>query len=358
MQKILKKVFIPMGIAAMITCAAVGCAAKENSGASKAAALAALNQQVRTVEDGYNDLYAKSKNAGGFFNIGSTTNIPAAYRGGKVSGEAADTVKEEVTFEEVQSVVSRNQKDSYSKFIRDQSYISDIFVYSQIQLALTEQYKTEALLDDYDLVYKEANGEEKSGIPSYILSFMKQTRPFRATVTGADEETGRLYFTQSHHFSQNGNEVFAEVEYFHNSDQDMGTVTINYHSNNQFELHYINYSLGFYMLGTGTHTDRVLNEFGVSYIRTLEGQLIPSRLSDENDEKIIENFALGEIGRIEGKIKALTEENLKNAEIVGKESAEESAEDQDDFTEAEDVRESKKTCSVTLDYKILKEMLG
>ena len=285
-------------------------------------------RQVAAAQQTYSSFYNKN----GFFSEGQqsahvTANAVALTDGGE----------ETATFSDVRDRLAQYKVNLGIMQKEVPSYVADIFAYCQVQSSILKEFGEESLTDVYKLTYDTVDwSSDTTGFGDWV----KNTKLLSAAFAGADLESGRIYCTQSH--VSNNIKVIANVEYFYNSDSDMGVTTLNWREGGRFEYHYC--SAGSYEIlrTTGNYIDDgTIEILTFDYMRS-EGQM-SSMTCSEADEKFVLDYIKSEVSRINGKIVELQEQNERKRTLDGTET-----------TEGEHV----KSCPVTLDFAILKKMLN
>lgn len=282
-------------------------------------------EQVEAAQETYASFYGKD----GFFSLAADVPVKLAAsinEGGSVSYK---DVSERLTEYSVKPGIMQTEFNSY---------VADIFAYSQVQSSVLKNFGEQSLNDVYYLTYDTVNWvSDKTGYGEWIRS----TRLRSAAFSGADLDSGRIYCTQSH-VSRN-DKVLANVEYYYNSDSDMGVTTLNWRDDGVFEYHFCSAGTYEILRSSGKYSDdgaiRILD---FSFARK-DGELRSAACSDE-DEEFVLDFIRTEIERIKSKIDELHEQNERKRILDGTETG-----------EAEEEHIS--VCSVELDFEILSKML-
>ena len=276
-----------------------------------------------------------------------TAIVPSAAVFSAAYGDPADGG---ASLDEIRSLIYSAIPDTGEVYNNTDSYISDIFTYSRLQLALMEEYESESLIGTYAVTY-DWSGFDRD--PSYaadqvlglMVAFQKTVAPDTASFPGAEEETGRTYISQTHM----GGDIAADLEYYYDEETgEMGTTTINYHRGGHFEYHFCEANEDFVLFVTGSYDDErnvTLDDGFAAYtrsgmLRCTSGSYDAERFGKENIELIM-GYVRSEIDRIEKKIDELEAENAALAEAAGYVSPEE-----------------QRSVLVTPDISVLKEMLG
>lgn len=216
------------------------------------------------------------------------------------------------------------------------SYVADIFSYSQVQSSILNEFGEDALTDVYALNYDKVNWTG-----SYWSSWIESTKLLSAAFAGADVDNGNVYCTQAH--VANRVLVMADLEYFYRSDGDMGVTTLNWRDNGKFEYHFCSAGTYEILQAYGSYqTDGGINLTSFNFIQK-NGQLKSSDCSEE-DKQLVYRFVNSEIARIEGKIGDLQEQNGRERDLQGDE-------------ETENRESHVGVCSVEMDFEILSRML-
>lgn len=281
-------------------------------------------QQVARAQSTYNSFYNKN---GGLF---STSQQPKARAVVAASNE-------NLSFDAVREVLQKGYMNS-SNFIKNtfNSYVADIFAYSQVQTSIMDEFGTSALTNVYTLNYDEVDWTSDT---TTYGNWIKQTKLLSASFAGTDLSNGNVYCTQSHRPANNALAI-ANLEYYYNSDGDMGVTTLNWHDSKTFEYHYCSAGTYEILFVGGTY-----NDDGEISLNSFEYWSKSGVVDSVSDKQVIYSYVQSEISRINGKIDELQKGNERERTLDGTE---------------EDVQEEEDhigVCSVKLDFSILQKML-
>lgn len=310
-----------------------------------------LEKQIEQAQNLCDGFHEKSMRTGGLFTLtqsgdnGNTVKNTMAQQDMKtpLRDELSETsAADAFTPEELYTFVEQNGQSGYSK-TGFSTYVCDIFNYVTALQNLTEKYGNQAFLSEITLDVSETDFYEgifQQELNSFIAQWTRQSVLLTARYAGADEESGKVYLTQTHD-SSTGRKGIATVEYEYVSDEDMSVTTINAYENSAGEI--VNYGYHYFNLALGLNLYVNFSTENMSFIsgsvRTLNRSYYLSSSSFDN-EKIVQ-FARNEWERIEEKTKQLQAQNEEKADEEGIEPP-----------AAEEV------CSLDYDFKILKDMLG
>lgn len=230
------------------------------------------------------------------------------------------------------------------------TYIADIYSYSQIQLSLIEEYEGEALIGSFNVDYSNVDWGANIQANDYtdiqlknMLLFLSRVKPVKAQFVGVNMDTDRVYLAQMHEVS--GDNTNAKLEYFWDEQTgDIGVTTLNWHYSQQtgeftkFEYHFCDAVNSIVVTAVGTMDENSRVSLSSVTIYTLKG--VFSKW-DEDIRDIVFDYVLSEIDRIEGEIDSLA---AQNAAIV-------------DRAENFEVPEDPRTISVNYDYDVLRGMI-
>ena len=229
------------------------------------------------------------------------------------------------------------------------SYVCDIFIYSQVQLALLENFGTDSLVNAYEIEYSNDDWDEFSA-GKIDVEWFKAILPYYATFTGADMETGRVYCVQEHLTSYNRARTYTELEYYYNSPDDYGVVTLNlqYGTDGEpdaFEYHYCDMGAGFVVIAKYSVDGDVIKP-SYAQIYTSDGYYSVSASSTNGeftDERadIVFGYIESDTARIHAKTEEITAANDALAASYGIEHS-----------------ATNDTCVVELDLGLLTELVG
>lgn len=244
------------------------------------------------------------------------------------------------TFAEVSNALAGYSNNSNSVYVKGtfNSYVADIFSYSQVQTSIINEFGEDSLTDVYALNYSNVDW---SACPSAWSNWLSSTRLRSAAFAGTDVDNGNVYCTQSHVSGRVL--VMANLEYFYNSDGDMGVTTLNWHDDGVFEYHFCSAGTYEILQAYGSYNlngDINLTSFNYIY---KNGQ-VASNICSETDKQLVYNYVQSEIVRIDGKIENLQEENGRERSLQG---------DEEDENQAEHIG----VCSVEFNFEVLKKML-
>ena len=292
-------------------------------------------KQVARAKQTYESFYNKK---GGLFGT-----LPSTQSAAKIAAYNADVAAESMLNN--QSPIFNTVRETLDKYpvspsinIKSifNSYVADIFSYSQVQTSIIDQFKESSLKDVYALTYENVDWKSDTSGQGY---WIEQTKLLSAAFAGTNLENGNVYCTQAH--ISNRVLVLANVEYFYNSDGDMGVTTINYHGNGRFEYHYC--SAGSYEIlqafgGYDSDGNITLTSFTAM---NKEGRRESARFEQE-DIRFVYSYVLSEVERINGTMDDLQKLNEREVTLNG--------------TEAEGGVHIG-VCSVNFDFATLSKML-
>lgn len=290
-------------------------------------------RQIALAQDTYDAFYQKD----GLFSAQAEKTVAALSF---AADEGGDTVGESrAAFDEVRNALVKykmNVGDTKNMF---NSYVADIFSYSQVQTSIINKFGEESLTDVYALTYDDVDWSSDT---TAYGNWIESTKLLSASFAGADLESGNVYCTQAHR--SNGVLVLANLEYYHHSDSDMGVTTLNWHSNGRFEYHYC--SAGTYenMQAFGNcseNGDITLNSF--SFYQ--QNSRVASTSCSAEEKELVYDYIQSEIARIDGKIENLKEENGRERSLDGTEETDKEQE------------EHVGVCPVSFDFTVLSRML-
>lgn len=300
-------------------------------------------RQIARAKQTYESFYKKE---GGLFTAQPSAQTAAkasAYRaaevlsdgvadGNNVSG-GADFAAMHAIFEKYPVAYANNIKLTFN------SYVADIFSYSQVQSSIIEQFGEDSLTDVYALAYEKVDwNSDTTGYADWINS----TKLLSAAFAGTDLENGNVYCTQAH--VSNTVLVLANVEYTYRSDGDMGVTTVNFHGNGNFEYHYCSAGTYEILQAFGTYDEN--GDIALSSFAAINRQGIrDSRSFEQGDRQAVYDYVLAEVARIDGKIEDLQKQNGRDTELDGTEKGEGNGE------------EHVGVCSVNFDFSKLANML-
>ncbi len=296
-----------------------------------------LTEQMNRAEEVFDGFYEKSAKTGGLFGDGNGQAEANALA--KKTTLAAAAAEEEFTREDLRNLIDGyREKRSYSNSLIIDSFVGDIFSYMQVTESMMAEYGEQSMLGSFDLNYDDVNWNDgvKQGIYAGLIDFMSRSRLQSAIYAGADKETGMIYIDQKHY--SNGLRQ-AYLEYYYNSDGDMGVTTVNKQiENGSYYEVYIFDCAADYMLSFSFDENLENGELcscsSVWYSMDIWGL-------QENEEKTLTDYARNEILRITEKTEELKEANKEKA-----------LEENKTFPEAD------AQCNVTYDFKKLADMLG
>lgn len=282
-------------------------------------------QQITLAKNTYNAFYSKDE-------LFSSQSAKAVTLSAMLNEEVEEGEEIGITFDDVRSALADYHWNAGNQKLTFNSYVADIFSYSQVQTSIIDEFGEESLTDVYALDYE--NVDWSSDTTSYG-NWIKSTKLLSAAFAGADLESGNVYCTQSH--KSGGVLVLANLEYYYNDDSDMGVTTLNWHSNGRFEYHY--FSAGTYEIlqAFGTY-----NSNGGITLTQFAAYKQNSVLFITSNE-LVKDYVLSEVSRINGNIEDLQEQNGRERELDGTEETEDEA--------------HVGICSVNFDFEILKRML-
>lgn len=295
-----------------------------------------LTQQVNDAVKLYNDIYGASERKGGMFTEAASTN--------NVAVKTVLTADTETTPLQTVRDIMKSYGDDYSNFANwAASYVGDIFCYSQIQLSIIGEYSEEALAGNFIMDYSEVDwtvfNKPAFGMATWFTSVHSDTASF----PGVDSETGRVYCTETHVTSRKLN-AETDIEYYYNSDTDMGVTTLNWQTNPQtgaksFEYNFFDIGADMVLVGNFSVSGDTLTPTDIRGY--YPGKTVFDDHLTESEKQIVYQFMLNEIERISGKTTELAELNAERAE-------------EENITVPDEARNVK----VKLDPEVLKRMLG
>lgn len=287
-------------------------------------------RQIALAKDTFNSFY----NKGELFSAQKDSVSAASYALTKdIVGQA-----ESSSFDEVRNALAEYSHSGNVTLNLLNSYVADIFSYSQVQTSIINQFGESALTDVYALNYDKVDWASDT---TSWAQWINSTKLLSAAFAGTDVDNGNVYCSQAH--VSNGVLVMANLEYFYNSDSDMGVTTLNWHSGGRFEYHFCSAGTSEILYAYGNHHengDISLN--GFTFYR-YDGVVTDSYCSID-DLQLVYNFINSEISRINGKIETLQEQNGRERLLQGDE-------------EADNLEENIGVCSVEFDFSILSRML-
>jgi len=331
MKNLAKKLIIgATAVACVLTFAACtpgGNSVDDNQNMQKSA-----EKQIARAKQTYESFYNKE---GGLFSAqpSEKSSVTAsAYKAADVAlsdGTATfDTVRK--TLDKYPVVTTFNLKGTFN------SYVADIFSYSQVQTSIIDQFGKSSLTDVYALTYENVLwNSDTTGYGHWI----NQTRLLSAAFAGTDLDNGNVYCTQSHR--SGGVLVLADLEYYYNSDGDMGVTTVNYQSNGKFEYHYCSAGTYEILQAFGSY-DAEGNITLTSFTAINQKGIRTASNFEQSDKQVVFGYVQSEVKRISGKIEDLQKQNEREVELDGTEQEE---------------GEHIGVCSVNLDFSKLSQMI-
>lgn len=270
-----------------------------------------LTAQIEVAKETYNNIYDAGEKRGGMFSDTSKTNSLTTNNNLKKSAESESTV------EEVRNIIQKYQS-SYPSFANwAASFIGDIFSYSQIQLSIINQYSEESLINNFKMDYSKVDWNvfdyKTFGQATWFIRIHSDTASF----PGVDTETGRVYCQETHITSRKLN-AETTIEYFYNSDDDLGVTTLNYQTSPEsgektFEYYYFDITGNMVLVGYYDISDdgsMSFDHFSACY----PGNQVDSFMVTADENNFINEFILSEISRISTKSEELKANNAKIAE--------------------------------------------
>lgn len=287
-------------------------------------------QQITLAQNTYNAFYSKDE-------LFSAQSVKALAVSLALEDEEGDE-ESGISFADVRNVLAEyNWTTQDTKFLFN-SYVADIFAYSQVQTSIINEFGEQSLTDVYALTYDNVDWSEDP------TGWIYGTKLLSAAFVGADLESGNVYCSQSHRSM--GTLVMANLEYYYNNDNDMGVTTLNWHSNGTFEYHFCSAGTFENLEVFGTYDqngDITLTSFAVYR----QNARLMSSVCSTSDKQIVYDYVLSEVARINGKIEDLQEQNGRERNLNGNE-------DEDaDGTEESHIG----ICSVNFDFSVLSRML-
>lgn len=288
-------------------------------------------QQISLAKNTYNAFYSKDE----LFSSQSARAVKASA----ALGENGEGEESGVTFSDVRNALAGYHWAAQNNLkVTFNSYVADIFSYSQVQSSIIEEFGEDALTDVYALDYSNVNwSSDTTGQGAWIQS----TKLLSAAFAGADLESGNVYCTQAH--KSQGVLVLANLEYYYDSDDNMGVTTLNWHSNGRFEYHYCSAGTYEILQAFGTYNqngDITLTDFSIFQ----QNSVLGSYSCSASDKALVYDYVLSEVARINGKIDDLQEQNERERNLDGTEDA-----------DGEETHVG--VCSVNFDFAILSRML-
>ena len=269
-----------------------------------------FTEQIRAAEKTYNNIYNASEKRGGMFS--DTEDISSITKNS--SKKSADSIS---NVEKVRTII-RKYQNSYPSFANwAASFIGDIFSYSQIQLSIINQYSEEALINNFEMDYSKVDWNvfdyKTFGQATWFIRIHSDTASF----PGVDTETGRVYCQETHITSRKLN-AETTIEYFYNSDDDLGVTTLNYQTSPEsgektFEYYYFDITGNMVLVGYYDISDdgsMSFDHFSACY----PGNQVDSFMVTADENNFINEFILSEISRISTKSEELKANNAKIAE--------------------------------------------
>ena len=306
-----------------------------------------FSAQIDRAEEVFDNFYQKSLRTGSLFakNDSTETVVRSAARllDAETDGEeeSQENSVEQLRAHFRELTVTNGYTGSRLTSIN--SYICDIYNYSTSLNNIIEEYGDQAFLADIALTYEDVDYtimQSEYDLNNNVTWYTERAHLNSATYAGADEETGMVYMVQTHKSTMYGDNGTARVEYYYNSDDDMGVTTVNSYEQNGETTRYGYY---FYDLANDFVFSMILNTDMT--IRSMElhtsgHTLTSSRISDEEKQAMLE-YTLQEMDRITKKTEELKEQNRETSVAEGIETPDIDA-----------------TCSVKYDFSVLAAMLG
>ena len=230
------------------------------------------------------------------------------------------------------------------------TYIADIYSYSQIQLSLIDEYESEALVGTYNVDYSNvdwgANLEVVDQIDIQLknmLLFLSSVKPVVAQFVGVNSKTDKAYIAQTHELGRDNSE--AKLEYFYDEQtNEMGVTTLNWHYSRDtgeftgFEYHYCDAGNNVVITARGTMDANSQLTLTSATIYTKRGVFSNWK---EDDKQLVFGYVLSEVERIEEEMDRLSK---RNADLV-------------DSAGNFEVPEEPRSVTVNYDYEILRSMI-
>lgn len=292
-------------------------------------------KQIARAKQTYESFYNKE---GGLFSAqpSAQSSVKATAQKAGVALAEDNATAQTITFNDV-----RQALDKYSMGLVNNiknifnSYVADIFSYSQVQTSIIEQFGESSLTDVYALTYDKVEwNSDTTGNANWI----NQTKLLSAAFAGSDLDSGNVYCTQAHIISNAL--VLANVEYYYNSDGDMGVTTVNYHSDGKFEYHYCSAGTYEILQANGTY-DPDGNITLTSFLFTNQNGKRTTGY-DQADIQLFNSYVQSEVARIDGKIEDLQKQNQREITLDGNEN---------------EAGEHIGVCSVNFDFSKLAKMI-
>lgn len=263
-----------------------------------------LTAQVESAEKTYTGIYA-----------GLTSEAGAASA---VSVALTSAAKGEVTYDDVVEIINSSIVSAFpNAYMTLNSYIADIFTYSQLQLKLIDEYDKQSLVGTYGVSYDwsgfDANSEYTSDTAmAQEVAYQKRMAPESASFVGAEEATGKAYITQTHESGRR----FAHLEYYlDRENDDMGVTTLNYIEGGSFEYHFCEADKAVIIFAGGTHDED--GNVNLTSIIAHTPQGIAYAVDFGEDRDAVYDYIYSEIARIEGKVEELSSKNAQLAADAG-----------------------------------------
>lgn len=315
---------------------------KDDGGTQSADNRVKYTSQIDKAETTYGNIRLASEKNGSLFAEASAEGAMLA-RSVLVSASAyGGERKEKVTIRDIKDIIEANASPSLSLANTFNSYIADIFTYMQVQLAIIKQYDIASLINTYNLTYQglDLTDVVLRGVSKEVF---KAVLPITATFPGADLETGKVYCQHSHISRSDRRVVDTQLEFYYNTDRDMGVTTLNKHLDEngnpvRFEYDYFDFGYGLMIIANADIKDGVIGDFR-SLMLCTQNSVVNQRNLPVADYDTVNSFVLSETDRIYGKISGLKEAN----------SAMES-----ELSVEKD--ETVKSCNVTMDFALLESM--
>lgn len=291
-----------------------------------------LDKQIESATDTFENIYSASKRKGGLLGQGAV----------KTSSAALDEKTEsDSSFERIKDVIFGYEKSFPSFENVARSYVSDIYSYSQVQLSIINKYSESALIGNYRMDYSDVDWSvfNSFGTAAWFVRIHSNTASF----PGVDLETGRVYCKETHITSSNA-EADTYIEYYYESDENMGVTTLNWKKDSNgtyksFEYHFFDFGSNIIMQAYYNIFDGAMEL--IAFNAQYPGNKIYNKEMSENDSKMIESYILSEIDRIPETADKLAEQNKQIAADEGIE-----------------IPDEMRDVPITYDVDVLRSMLG
>ena len=300
--------------------------------------------QTESAENTYNSIYA---------GVSGSNSAPVKTSRSALTktAPASDNSSQGASLQDILSIFDKYNPDGSTNIDGNiNSYIGDIFSYSQIQLSLIDEYESEALVGTYNIDYSNVIWEYlPDGVfdmdINFLLGFLQSTKPLTARFIGVDPTTNKTYISQTHKVVNN--DVRAKLEYFYdNQTNDMGVTTLNWHYSgdtgafSHFEYHYCDPMSDLILYANGELNESDELEITRFTLYTQKG-MYRSNYLDDDDNTAVSQYILSEVSRIESTMHSVEELNSQILLLA------------DDFEAPAEPR----TLTVSYDFSILYGMI-